>query len=114
MYDDANMGSSQGSVEGPQGTSNRPITPVDPQLHAAAGSGHVDPLTVALTAGSAQRSFSPVGTTVAVTGQHTGPSGSELAVLGAFQVASTLGQYLVLKDSTWYIRSLLSTLCSTS
>ena len=68
LYDDAHMGSSQGSVDGQQGTGSRPITPVDPLLQAAAGSGQVDPLTAALTAGSVQRSFSPVGTTVAITG----------------------------------------------
>ena len=69
IYDDANMGSSQGSVDGQQGTGGRPITPVDPRLlQAAMASGQIDPLTAALTVGSAQRSFSPVGTTVAVTG----------------------------------------------
>ena len=83
LYDDANMGSSQGSVEGPQGTGSRPITPVDPLLQTAAVSGSVDPLTAALQAGSTQRSFSPVGTTVAVTGQHASPSGSEIAVSSA-------------------------------
>ena len=83
IYDDANMGSSQGSVEGPQGTGGRPITPVDLRLHVAAASGTVDPLTAALTAGSTQRSFSPVGTTVVVPGQHADASGSEITVSGA-------------------------------
>ena len=83
IYDDANMGSSQGSVEGPQGTGNRPLTPVDPRLQSAAASGQIDPLTAALTAGSVQRSVSPVAQTTLVQTQHAGASGSEITISGA-------------------------------
>ena len=84
IYNDAEMGSSQGSVGGPQPEGdNRPITPVDPRVQSGI-SGHVDPFTVAaLTAGSAYVDGSSTALMIVVLTQRVEGSGSELTISGA-------------------------------